>query len=156
MADATPDNTASTPRTRGSTRLAQRAAGMEPHRLNLSIAGSPASTISSITTATSSRRRRVTSPERTEIQRRNDIPLAQLGAVPSPIAPWGTLPAIVAFDPLAVENEYDRTTYHENPGAADSEDELEIADTDAVQDPLQDIEDMNLAAAEGNPDSEVL
>ena len=99
MDSATPDNTASTPRTRGST-VANRRGDLTPQRLNL--AASPASTISSITTAgaASSNRRQARAAA---IERRNDIPLAELGTVPSPIAPWGNVPNVVVFDPIETD-----------------------------------------------------
>ena len=140
MENLTQDNTdSSTPRTRGSSRVTRRSAGIAPQRLQLG-EKMPASTISSITTSAASRVGQVTRAECAEaIWRRNDIPLAELGEVPSPIAPWSELPAAIEFDPIAAENEYDTATYRENSGAANSEDEEE--EDNGNGDPLSEIAD---------------
>ena len=118
MEETTPDNTVSTPQRR--TRA--REAGINPQRLQLSPGSS---TISSITTAGTSRRRlaaqHAAQVGTSSTPHDGTLTLAQLANSGTPMGPWSNVPAI-QFDPVAFENAFDRRAHDENAGASDSED----------------------------------
>lgn len=97
-------------------RTSRRIRGQAPAEV-AARAGSPTSAISGLTESTSVQN------NRSRIEDRMHLTLAQLANIASPLAIDRSNPALTAAEE---ENAYDNVAYSENPGASDSEDDNEI------------------------------